>query len=138
MKVIGIIVVFLLAYAGFSPIVARELPLYDNESSRAATSPGFGVRRDAQERSIRPGQAQQEARARYAGRMKERTSSMLERFAQRLDQYEKFLAKVETRKQKLVEKGADVTRVTQYLATARTNLAAARSALQATAERGER
>ncbi len=130
MNAIIIIVVFLLAHAASPSVVALGYPSFGNFGSSQASHPA-GIPPRPPERSAQSEQARTEARVRKAQRTKENAMSMLQKFQERLDRYGEFLGKVESRKQKLADKGTDITRMTAFLATARTNLAAARTALAA-------
>ncbi len=75
----------------------------------------------------------QEREAEKTGRSEERIRDLIKRLLEksqnRLDKYEQFLKKVESRRDKLLEKGHDVGRINSFLDTARLNLAKTQTAI---------
>lgn len=122
MTVVSAIVLFLLAHGASLPVhaLALERPSFGNYGNNANSHPTPPPHNT---------QSTQE-RARNSQKMKERALSMLQKFTERLDRYEEFIGKVSSRKQKLADKGVDVSNINAFISTGTSNLAAARAALE--------
>ena len=57
------------------------------------------------------------------------TSGMIAKFRQRLDRYQDFLTKVETRKAKLADQGVNVTNITAFITKAKENVKKTKTAI---------
>lgn len=136
MTVVFAIVFFLLAHVGSRGLFAATLSepqgwqSFGNVVNRRPSPPSSVIRRAPTAPVTRSDQSRQESRVRNGQKVKERALSMLQKFSERLDRYEEFLGKVESRKQKLADKGVDVSNINALISTGTSNLAAARAALE--------